>query len=80
MKTLEPSLNYVYEKVVDWLTECVGVSIEAINLVERINGMSIETLNDIVYATTDYRDAYVVLEEIENEDEEDEEDEEEEEE
>ena len=76
MKTLEPSLNYVYEKVVDWLIECVGVSIEAINLVEMINGMSIKTLNDIVYATTDYRDVYAVLEEIENEEEDEEEEEE----
>ena len=76
MKTLEPSLNYVYEKVVDWLIECAGVSIEAINLVEMINGMSIKTLNDIVYATTDYRDVYAVLEEIENEEEDEEEEEE----
>lgn len=77
MKTLEPRLDYIYEKVVDWLTECVGVSIEAINLVETINGTSIETLNDIIYATTGYRDAYVVLEEIENEEEDDEGEEEE---
>lgn len=76
MKTLEPRLDYVYEKVVDWLIECVGVSIEAINLVETINGTSIETLNDIVYATTGYRDAYTVLEEIENEEEDEEEEEE----
>lgn len=75
MRTLEPGLDYVYEKVVDWLIECVGVSIEAINLVETINGTSIETLNDIVYATTGYRDAYVVLEEIENEEDEEEEEE-----
>ena len=76
MKTLEPGLDYVYEKVVDWLIECAGVSIEAINLVKTINGTSIETLNDIVYATTGYRDAYVVLEEIENEEEDEEEEEE----
>ena len=76
MKTLEPSLDYVYEKVVDWLIERVGVSIEAINLVETINGTSIETLNDIVYATTGYRDVYTVLEEIENEEEDEEEEEE----
>lgn len=39
----------------EWLLEDVGVSEETLQVVTTINGYSVETLNDILYAVTGYR-------------------------
>ena len=49
---MENDFNYVYEKLIE-----MGVATEKeIDLVCNINGNTIETLNDIIYARTGYHD------------------------
>ena len=38
----------------DWLMDEIGVSEETLNVVTDINGYSMETLNDVLYAVTGY--------------------------
>lgn len=40
----------------DWLVEMGIASDEEVRLVTNINGLSMEVLNDILYARTGYRD------------------------
>jgi len=55
--------NEIYEYIVD-----KGIaSEEALNLITSINGYSVDTLNDVIYALTGYRS----MEQLEGEDEED---------
>ena len=44
------------EEMWDCLVETVGVSEETLQVVTRINGYSEETMRDVLYATTGYRD------------------------
>ena len=43
-------------RIYDYLTESGIATDEEIQLVSCINGWSVETLNDILYARTGYRD------------------------
>lgn len=45
-----------YERTEEYLRECVGVSDQTINIACYFNGISLETLNDILYYFTGYRD------------------------
>lgn len=45
-----------YERTEKYLREFVGVSDQAINIACYFNGTSLETLNDILYYFTGYRD------------------------
>lgn len=40
----------------DWIIEKGIVSEETLNIVTNINGYSIETMNDVIYAATGYHD------------------------
>ena len=44
------------EEMWDYLVETVGVSEETLQIVTAINGYSAETLRDVLYAKTGYRD------------------------
>ncbi len=44
------------DEVYNYLIETNIVSDEALNLITNINGYSIDTLNDVIYCTTGYRD------------------------
>ena len=50
------------EEQYDYLVDYGIVSQETLNLVININGYSEETINDILYATTGYRDIKQYLE------------------
>ena len=45
-----------YDEMWDYLIEAVGVSEETLQIVTAINGYSAETLRDVLYAKTGYRD------------------------
>lgn len=70
------------EKMWDCLYEVVGVSEETIRIVIDINGYNEDTLRDILYAKTGYRDFDQIEEdfygEVDDEEDEEEEDEDEE--
>lgn len=55
--------NYTIENIWDYLIENEIATEETLKIITAINGYSIETLNDVIYATTGYRD----LEQLENE-------------
>lgn len=44
------------EQMWDYLVDTVGVSEETLQIVTSINGYSKETMRDVLYATTGYRD------------------------
>ena len=44
------------EEMWDYLVETVGVSKETLRVVVSINGYSEETMRDVLYSTTCYRD------------------------
>lgn len=52
--TLEEQYNYLIEYEI--------VSKETLNIITRINGYNEDTINDILYATTGYRDMEQYLE------------------
>ena len=54
----------------DYLAEQGVATEEELQLVTNINGFTVETLNDVIYARTGYRD-YFQLADIEEEEEED---------
>lgn len=39
----------------DWLEDVVGVSEQTLQVVTDINGYTMDTLNDVLYAVTGYR-------------------------
>ena len=51
MDELMNEINSVYEALI----EEYGVSEEALQLITNINGYSIDTLNDVIYAVFGYR-------------------------
>ena len=48
--------NWSTEDAREFLIDIIGVSEEAVDLVEYINGRSIETYEDILFVRTGYRD------------------------
>lgn len=55
-------MKYTIEYIWDYLIENEIVSEETLKIITAINGYSIETLNDVLYAATGYRD----MEQVEN--------------
>ena len=58
----------ITEEMYDYLMDDLGVSQETMSVVCCINGFSKETMEDILYAVTGYRDFDQYLEELEEED------------
>ena len=54
------------EEMHDYLVDVVGVANETVQVVTKINGYTAETMCDILYVVTGYKDFEQYKEEVEN--------------